>query len=106
MGTCRQIPSKILLIRVYTLPSLHAQTCFSEGSWHHLSAEVRSRMILLCNEFCPRGADGVMIMGRFLGAQKRPPWCVAKVIHEVEREFDASQLVGVKKTIRYIAMNT
>jgi hypothetical protein len=89
-----------------TISSIPAHTASSGDSRHHLYAKVRSRMNLLCNEICPRDAYGVMRVERSLGAQKRPPWCIAKVMHELECKFDASQLVGVKaKASKYIARN-
>ena len=85
-------------------PALDAQTCSSEGSRHHLSPKVRYRMVMLCNEVCPRDADNIMLVDRSLGDERRPSWCIAKIMHDLEREFDVSELRGVKeKVITYIS---
>jgi len=57
----------------------------------------------LCKEVCLRDADGVMLADRSVGGEKRSAWVIAKVMEDLEREFDEHELRGIKgKTIRFI----
>jgi hypothetical protein len=61
-------------------------------------------MVILCNEVCPRDEAGIMLVNRSLGDERRPPWYIAKIMHTLDREFDVSELRGVKeKVITYIS---
>jgi hypothetical protein len=87
-----------------SIPIQTGETGSSQGLRHHLSAKVRSRMVMLCNEVCPRDEAGIMLVDRSQGAERRPSWCIAKIMHELDREFDVSELRGVKeKVITYIS---
>jgi hypothetical protein len=89
-----------------SVPILTRDTCSSEGSRHYLSGKVRSRMAMLCNEVCPRDEAGIMLVDRSLGADRRPPWCIAKIMHELGRDFEVSELRGVQdKIVTYISRN-
>jgi hypothetical protein len=60
----------------------------------------------LCNEVCPRDVDGAMLVDRSVCGEKRPAWCIAKVMKELEAEFDESDLKGVEeKATSFIARN-
>ena len=58
----------------------------------------------LFKEVCPRDVDGVVIVDRSVGGEKRPAWVIAKVMEDLEREFDEHELRGIKgKAMRFIA---
>jgi len=58
----------------------------------------------LCNEVCPRDLEGNMLGERSVGGEKRPAWCLAKIMHDMGRAFDASDLKFVEpKAIRFMA---
>ena len=79
------------------------EACPSEGSRFFLPPIVRTRMKELCKEVCLRDADGVMLADRSVGGEKRSAWVIAKVMEDLEREFDEHELRGIKgKTIRFI----
>jgi hypothetical protein len=58
---------------------------------------------MLCNEVCPRDEAGIMLVERSLGAERRPPWYIAKIMHELDREFDAvSELRDVSRESHHL----
>jgi hypothetical protein len=63
-------------------------------------------MKALCEEVCPRDLDGYMIGERSVCGETRPPWCLAKIMHDLRREFDEKDLMSVEtKAIRFMASN-
>jgi len=53
-------------------------------------------------EVCPRDDDGVMLGDMSVCGEKRPAWCIAKMMHE----FDESDLKGVQdKATSFITKN-
>ncbi len=69
---------------------------------------IRSRRKELRKEVCPIDDDGLMLGERSVHSLKRPAWCIAEIMHELEQEFDAHDLEGVqdKATMSFMAMNT
>ena len=85
---------------------LRTETCSSRGSRRHLNPMVRTRMKEVCNEVCPRDDDGLMLWERSAQGVKRPAWCISKIMHELEQEFDAADLEGVQdKAMSFMARN-
>ena len=80
-------------------PILPNETCSSQGFRHHLHPKVRSRMVTLCNEVCPLVEAGIMLVDRSGGGERRPYWCIAKIMRELDREFEVSELRGVKEKV-------
>jgi hypothetical protein len=51
----------------------------------------------LCNEVCPRDVDDVMHGDKSVCGEKRPAWCIAKIMHKLEAEVDESNLKGAQE---------
>ncbi len=51
----------------------------------------------LCNEVCSRDDNGAMLGDKSVCSEKRPARCIAKIMHELEAEFDESNLKGVQE---------
>ena len=77
----------------------------SQLSRVHLPFDVKARMKELCNEICPRNADGFLLAERAkAGDIKRPAWCIPLISTVLHTEFDASKLKGVEfKIAKHIA---
>ncbi len=58
----------------------------------------------LCNEICPRNADGFMLAERAKARDiKRPAWCIPLISSVLQNEFDASKLNGAEfKIVKHI----
>ena len=80
-------------------PVLPNASCSSQGFRYHLPPKVRSRMVTMCNEVCPRDEAGIMLVDRSGGGERRPSWCIAKIMRELDREFEVSELRGVKEKV-------
>lgn len=63
----------------------------------------------LCNTFCPRRADGAFVPERMIGkgGMKRPAWCIESIMDDLKKEFEPSQLEGVRSAaIRHMARSS
>ena len=87
-------------------PVLPNEACSSGASRNHLPPRVRRRMKELCNEVCPRDGEGVMLGERSVSGEKRPAWCIEKIVHDLEEEFDEKHLNDIReRATSFIARN-
>ena len=102
----KKIGTKNSIVVSSSLPDPPNEECSSEGARHHLNPMVRHRMKALCEEVCPRDLDGHMLGDRTVCGESRPPWCLAKIMHDLRQEFDEKDLMSVEtKAIRFMSTN-
>ena len=63
-------------------------------------------MVTLCNEVCPRDKAGIMLVDRSSGGERPPSWCIAKIMRELDREFEVSELRCVKEKVHTYIFGT
>jgi hypothetical protein len=57
----------------------------------------------MCNKFCPRDEQGMMLSERGRGCITRPAWVIDKVMSELRAESDSEELeIAKAKVVRYM----
>jgi hypothetical protein len=63
-------------------------------------------MKALCNKFCPRDEQGMMLPERGKGCMKRPAWVIDKVMSELSEECDSEELENARaKALRRMTIS-